>query len=138
MSARVQDGEGNTTPWSVDRVGGEFGTPPVATGVDIHFIDVPNDPKVRFLFTAFDAEDDFAGAFVTFEVEDGTFGSADGKNEVWVPNVFGWDGPYIPDLRMVAFPFRPDQVAAVHLYLVDRWANATEYVDSTLLATANP
>jgi hypothetical protein len=35
---------------------------------------------------------------------------------------------------MVNFPFRADQVVAVHVYLVDRWANATEYVDSVLVA----
>jgi hypothetical protein len=74
--------------------------------------------------------------FVTFEVQDGTFGAPDGQNEIWLPNVYGWDAPFVPDLRMVSFPFRPDQVVAVRVYLVDRWANATEYVDTALLPPA--
>jgi hypothetical protein len=135
MSVRVADGEGNTTDWSVDQVGNEFGTAPTASSLDVQIVDAATDPKVRFLFTASDPEGDIAGAFVTFEVQDGTFGAPDGRNEIWLPNVYGWDTPHVPDLRMVSFPFRPDQVVAVHVYLVDRWANASEYVDDVLLSS---
>jgi len=136
MSVRVADGEGNTTPWFVDPVGNEFGTAPTISHLDVQIVDVATDPKVRFFFAAADAEDDLAGVFVAFEVEDGTFGAPDGQTEIWLPNVYGWDAPHVPDLRMVSFPFRSDQVVAVHLYVVDRWANATAYVDTALLQPA--
>jgi hypothetical protein len=132
QSLLVMDRAGNTSRLVEDEIGNEYGSAPLASGLDVSLVGAGSSPRLRFDFDVHDPDDDLAGVFVTYDLEDGTLGPKEGIDETWLPNVIGWDGPYLPDQPMIAMPFSLERLVKVNVYFIDRAGNATLLSDSEI------
>ncbi len=124
LGIRGWDTEGNTTSLLESELDMRVGLPPEAEVASARVTQSGGRAVLRTVLSVSDPDADYAGAFVAFELEDGTLGAVDGRTETWLPNIHGFPiGTPIADFRLDRLPFSLDRIERILYYLVDRGGN---------------